>query len=96
MVANLRAGAQAVVAGLAAALFGLAVRAWLLALLAHPGLQAAMQAMLDAPQQDGRCLAWQRCATCRVRPSCDASRRSAAPRQANFCSSCAWRALRSS
>lgn len=57
----LRAGAQAVVAGLAAALFGLALRAWLaqggpqpglLALLAHPGLQYAMQAMLDAPQQD--------------------------------------------
>lgn len=58
---ELRAGAQAVVAGLAAALFGLALRAWLaqggpqpglLALLAHPGLQHAMQAMLDAPQQD--------------------------------------------
>lgn len=58
---ELRAGAQAVVAGLAAALFGLALRAWLaqggpqpglLALLAHPGLQPAMQAMLEAPQQD--------------------------------------------
>lgn len=57
----LREGAQAVVAGLAAALFGLAMRAWLgqggpqpglLALLAHPRLQAAVQAMLDAPQDE--------------------------------------------
>ncbi|WP_343652586.1 AraC family transcriptional regulator [Herbaspirillum sp.] len=58
---ELRAGAQAVVAGLAAALFGLAVRAWLagggpqpglLALLAHPALQSAMQAMLESPEED--------------------------------------------
>jgi AraC family transcriptional activator of mtrCDE len=57
----LREGAQAVVAGLAAALFGLAMRAWLgqggpqpglLALLAHPRLQRAVQAMLDAPQDE--------------------------------------------
>lgn len=57
----LREGAQAVVAGLAAALFGLAMRAWLaqggpqpglLALLAHPRLQRAVQAMLDAPQEE--------------------------------------------
>ncbi|MBG7621822.1 cupin domain-containing protein, partial [Herbaspirillum sp. AP02] len=58
---ELRSGAQAVVAGLAAALFGLALRAWLarggpqpglLALLAHPVLQHAMQAMLASPQED--------------------------------------------
>lgn len=58
---QLREGAQAVVAGLAAALFGLAIRAWLgqggpppglLALLAHPRLQGAMQAMLAAPQEE--------------------------------------------
>ncbi|ONN68304.1 AraC family transcriptional regulator [Herbaspirillum sp. VT-16-41] len=58
---ELRSGAQAVVAGLAAALFGLALRAWLarggpqpglLALLAHPVLQSAMQAMLESPQED--------------------------------------------
>ncbi|MGO0791072.1 cupin domain-containing protein [Herbaspirillum seropedicae] len=56
-----RPGAQAVVASLAAALFGLAVRAWLaqsgptpglLALLAHPLLHKAMQAMLEAPAED--------------------------------------------
>ncbi|MCP1575545.1 AraC family transcriptional regulator [Herbaspirillum rubrisubalbicans] len=58
---ELRAGAQAVVAALAAALFGLAIRAWLaqggpqpglLALLAHPVLQEALQAMLEAPHED--------------------------------------------
>lgn len=56
-----RAGAQAVVNGLAAALFGLVLRAWLaqggpqpglLALLAHPVLQAALQAMLEALHED--------------------------------------------
>ncbi len=56
-----RAGAQAVVSGLAAALFGLALRAWLaqggpqpglLALLAHPVLQGALQAMLEALHAD--------------------------------------------
>nr|WP_245200325.1 AraC family transcriptional regulator [Herbaspirillum sp. LeCh32-8] len=56
-----REGAQAVVAGLAAALFGLAIRAWLgrggpqpglLALLAHPRLQHAVRAMLGASQED--------------------------------------------
>lgn len=58
---RLREGAQAVVAGLAAALFGLAIRAWLgqggpqpglLALLAHPRLHGAVQSMLDAPQEE--------------------------------------------
>ncbi|NUU03739.1 cupin domain-containing protein [Herbaspirillum robiniae] len=58
---QLREGAQAVVSGLAAALFGLAIRAWLgqggpqpglLALLAHPRLQRAVQAMLEAPQEE--------------------------------------------
>ncbi|WP_343586831.1 AraC family transcriptional regulator [Herbaspirillum sp.] len=57
----LREGAQAIVAGLASALFGLALRAWLeqggpqpglLALLGHPRLHKAVQAMLDAPQQE--------------------------------------------
>jgi AraC family transcriptional activator of mtrCDE len=54
-------GAQAVVAGLASALFGLALRIWLrqdgltpglLALLAHPRLGRAVQAMLDDLQAE--------------------------------------------
>lgn len=58
---QVRDGAQAVVAGLASALFGLALRAWLrqegpatglLALLAHPRLHQAVQAMLAQPAQD--------------------------------------------